>query len=190
MAPLLRALAVVVEYEGKTYEINEAAFAIIGGFAILMTIIAIPLIILMFVDAWKIYKKMGRKGWEGIIPIYDIYVACRATGINPWWMLTIFVPPAFAILIIILGVRICEGLGKSTLFSVLTPMFEPICLTIIAFDSSEWDAKRINLDSASFLNDESFKPASRNSSKKAEEEDPWVEGKEVKKTSKTKKSKK
>ena len=134
----------------------------------------------MLIIAWKLYKKMGRKGWEGIIPIYDVYVLCREEGVNPWWILTVFVPPVFAIFLVILLVRLGEGFGKSTLFTVMITMFSPIFLAILAFDKqSKWDNSRINYASADFINDKDFTPSKKHSAKKAksDDEDPWVEGK-------------
>ena len=46
---------------------------------ILELIIGIPTL----VAEWMIFKKMGRQGWEGIVPFYNTYVLCRsctATG--------------------------------------------------------------------------------------------------------------
>lgn len=33
--------------------------------------------ILSLVGSWMVYKKMGRQGWEGIVPIYNTYVLCQ-----------------------------------------------------------------------------------------------------------------
>ena len=33
--------------------------------------------ILTLVAEWMIFKKMGRQGWEGIVPIYNTYVLCH-----------------------------------------------------------------------------------------------------------------
>ena len=33
--------------------------------------------ILGFVFNWLVYKKMGREGWESIIPFYSPYVLCE-----------------------------------------------------------------------------------------------------------------
>lgn len=185
MMPLLNIFARTFVMDGTVYEINDLIFVIIGVLAMVITLVILPIIILLFVDLWKIAKKLGRKGWEGLIPIYNIYLLCRETGVNPWWILTIIFPPAFIILLIILVVRLCEGLSKSTLFSVFTPMFLPINLTIMAFDSSTWDAKRINFASAAFINDDEAisyikkhqQSAKKSQAKKKAADDPWIEGK-------------
>lgn len=36
--------------------------------------------ILSMVGSWMIFKKMGRQGWEGIVPIYSTYVLCKGTA--------------------------------------------------------------------------------------------------------------
>ena len=33
--------------------------------------------ILTLVAEWMIFKKMGRQGWEGIVPFYNTYVLCQ-----------------------------------------------------------------------------------------------------------------
>lgn len=33
--------------------------------------------ILSLVAEWMIFKKMGRQGWEGIVPFYNTYVLCQ-----------------------------------------------------------------------------------------------------------------
>ncbi|MCB6971876.1 MULTISPECIES: DUF5684 domain-containing protein [Butyricimonas] len=37
-------------------------------------LIYLLIVVLMLVSMWKIFEKAGRQGWEGIIPIYNIYV--------------------------------------------------------------------------------------------------------------------
>ena len=65
-------------------------------------------------------------------------------------------------------------------------MFLPINLTIVAFDSSTWDAKRINFSSAAFINDDEAisyikkhqqSAKKSHAKKKAADDDPWIEGK-------------
>lgn len=34
--------------------------------------------ILTLVAEWMIFKRMGRQGWEGIVPIYNTYVCVRS----------------------------------------------------------------------------------------------------------------
>lgn len=38
------------------------------------SIIYLLIVVLLLVSMWKVYEKAGRQGWEGIIPIYNLYV--------------------------------------------------------------------------------------------------------------------
>lgn len=40
--------------------------------------------ILTLVAEWMIFKKMGRQGWEGIVPFYNTYVLCQELYGNGW----------------------------------------------------------------------------------------------------------
>ena len=54
--------------------------------------IAFIVCILVIVGNWKIYKKMGRQGWESIVPIYNEYVLCDVLYGNGWKFLLILIP--------------------------------------------------------------------------------------------------
>jgi predicted membrane protein len=46
-------------------------------FWITLGVIYILILVLMLVSWWKIFVKMGRPGWEGIIPVYNIWVLIK-----------------------------------------------------------------------------------------------------------------
>mgnify|MGYP000712497399 CR=1 FL=1 len=48
--------------------------------------------ILSLVGSWMVYKKMGRQGWEGIVPIYNTYVLCQELYGNGWKFLLLLIP--------------------------------------------------------------------------------------------------
>lgn len=61
------------------------------------------IVVLMLVSMWKIFEKAGRQGWEGIIPIYNVYVMLQIIN-RPWWwlLIIIFVPIANLVFSIIM----------------------------------------------------------------------------------------
>ena len=61
----------------------------------LVSIIYLLIVVLLLVSMWKVYEKAGRQGWEGIIPIYNLYVMLQIIN-RPWWwlLIMIFVPIA------------------------------------------------------------------------------------------------
>ena len=48
--------------------------------------------VLSLVASWMIYKKMGREGWEGIVPVYNFYVLCKELYGNGWKFLCMLIP--------------------------------------------------------------------------------------------------
>ena len=68
----------------------------------LVSIIYLLIVVLLLVSMWKVYEKAGRQGWEGIIPIYNLYVMLQIIN-RPWWwlLIMIFVPIANIIFSII-----------------------------------------------------------------------------------------
>lgn len=48
--------------------------------------------ILTLVAEWMIFKKMGRQGWEGIVPFYNTYVLCQELYGNGWKFLLLLIP--------------------------------------------------------------------------------------------------
>ena len=48
--------------------------------------------IITFAASWRIFQKMGRKGWEGIIPLYNTYVLFEELYGNGWRMLLMLIP--------------------------------------------------------------------------------------------------
>ena len=66
------------------------------------SIIYLLIVVLLLVSMWKVYEKAGRQGWEGIIPIYNLYVMLQIIN-RPWWwlLIMIFVPIANIIFSII-----------------------------------------------------------------------------------------
>ena len=60
-------------------------------YSFLATMAIILLIYLVVVIAyWKILKKGGKPGWASLIPIYNVYELCKMVGVNPLWILIVF----------------------------------------------------------------------------------------------------
>ena len=44
-----------------------------GGLALVSSLIQVVIILLNIIGLFKIYQKMGKPGWKGIIPFYNMY---------------------------------------------------------------------------------------------------------------------
>ena len=54
--------------------------------------LSVILYVVMIVADCKFYEKMGRQGWECIIPFYNVYVLFQVLYGNGWKMLLLLIP--------------------------------------------------------------------------------------------------
>lgn len=69
--------------------------------------------ILTLVAEWMIFKKMGRQGWEGIVPIYNTYVLCQELYGNGWKFL-LLLPFIFQLILAFGGDQYRDGSYTNT----------------------------------------------------------------------------
>ena len=95
--------------------------------------------ILSLVGSWMVYKKMGRQGWEGIVPFYNTYVLCQELYGNGWKFLLLLIPIANFVFAIITMVKLAKAFGKSGGFAVGLIFLSVIFYCILAFGPSEYE---------------------------------------------------
>jgi len=70
------------------------------------------LLIPFHVGLWKLFEKAGRKGWESVIPFYDLYIWCKITN-RPWWWVLLFLFPGInLIMFACLLLALAKAFGK------------------------------------------------------------------------------
>jgi len=79
-----------------------------SGFTSLL-IFTFPLFTVFLWGYWKLFEKSGRKGWEAIVPIYNLWVHLKIIGRPGWWLFLFFIP----IINIFLGIGILVDLLRS-----------------------------------------------------------------------------
>ena len=77
--------------QGLTAEQAESAIAggVLGGIFVATGIAVLAWYILLIVAYWKIFKKAGIAGWKSLIPIYNIYLIFKLSGIKQWFWIQI-----------------------------------------------------------------------------------------------------
>lgn len=127
------------------------------GFIIGAFVISTALCVFFIICSWRIYEKIGRSGWECLIPIYNVYAMGQALGCEPiayacmgcmggyflFLILAKFLaflgllmfPMLVAMLVmnILLNVKLCEGLGKPVWMVVLCLLLPIVYYPILAF---------------------------------------------------------
>ena len=125
-------------YVDTSYGYNAAsASGLVGGvliFTALIGIISIALSIFMFVSMWKLFKKLGKPGWAGIIPIYNMYVLCCEVGQKPiWYLLLFFIPIANIYAGFVIYDAVAKKFGKDTIYTIGMLFLPFIFIPMLAF---------------------------------------------------------
>ena len=60
-----------------------------------MVTVILLILIYFFVGIWKLYVKLGAKGWASLVPVYNEYVLVKNIGLNPWWLVINCTLPIF-----------------------------------------------------------------------------------------------
>ncbi len=55
-------------------------------------IVQLVLVAAALAGAWKVFEKMGKQGWEGIVPIYNCMIIVEAIGKETMWIILCLIP--------------------------------------------------------------------------------------------------
>ena len=132
-----------------------------GGLALVSSLIQVVIILLDIIGLFKIYQKMGKPGWKGIIPFYNMYglydelwdkkyfwgyLLAQAVMLNPsspsgllFSVADLVLSVAMIVVVMKLYIKLAKAFGKGTGFGVLTFFFAPICLAVLGFGSAEYE---------------------------------------------------
>lgn len=126
-------------------------------------VISIVWYILVIASAWKIFVKMGAKGWKALIPLYNVYVEFSYTWKKEmaYWLCALQIIGAFAInsanetlsligavaslagfvLYVIGQNKLSKSFGHGKGFTVGLVILNPIFNLILGFGKSEYIGK-------------------------------------------------
>lgn len=132
-----------------------------GSLALVSSLIQVVIILLNIIGLFKIYQKMGKPGWKGIIPFYNMYglydelwdkkyfwgyLLAQAVMLNPsspsgllFSVADLVLSVAMIVVVMKLYIKLAKAFGKGTGFGVLTFFFAPICLAVLGFGSAEYE---------------------------------------------------
>lgn len=131
------------------YPTSSSDIATLSGVlaGMMMTIITVSLIvyIIQVIAMWKIFTKAGEAGWKCLIPIYNLVIMFKISGLSPWLILLFLlgaIPVLGAIIIIALGAvlsyKLAKSFGKSGGFAVGLYFLAPIFYLILGFGSAQY----------------------------------------------------
>lgn len=134
---------------------------IAGGLAVVSSLLQVAITLLNIIGLYKIYQKMGKPGWKGLIPFYNMYglydelwdkkyfwgyllaqvvlmMPSNASGllVN---LANLVLSVTMIVVVMKLYIKLAKAFGKGTGFGVLTFFFAPICLAVLGFGSAEYE---------------------------------------------------
>lgn len=99
-------------------------------------IISIIATVISLAANWMIFKKMGRQGWEGVVPLYNNYILCEELYGNGWKFLCMLIPLYNIYFIVKLYIDWAYAFHKSTGFAMGMLFLPFIFQIILAFDNT------------------------------------------------------
>ena len=125
-----------------------------NGIMIAYMIICIVIAVVAAIGMWKVFTKAGEKGWKSIIPVYNMYTLCKIIGVNPWWILIVFLSSIVAFIpiigvlaemavVIYLNILVAKStanaFGKDTGFAIGLYFLSPIFYCILGFGKAKYE---------------------------------------------------
>ena len=92
--------------------------------------------IISLAASWRIFQKMGRNGWEGIIPLYNTYVLFEELYGNGWRMLLLLIPLYNIYLAFKLNIDLAHKFHQGTGFGVGLTLLYPVFGCILGFGNA------------------------------------------------------
>ena len=101
-------------------------------------LIYLPYVILYLTARWRIFRKMGRKGWEAIVPYYNVYVLFKVLYGNGWQMLLLLIPFYNIYVAFKLNFDLAYAFGKGGGFGLGLTFLSMIFSCILAFGKASF----------------------------------------------------
>ena len=119
--------------------------ALIGSMIGMYFIIILIIAVLQIIANWKLFTKAGESGWKSIIPIYNLVILFKISGLSPWLILAYLatvIPVVGWIVLLVISIFQVRGLakafGRSTPFAIGLLLVPTIFYMILGFDSSTY----------------------------------------------------
>ena len=142
---------------------HMAMTGIAAGFVILLIfliLICLVVSVLKIIGTWKVLTKAGKPGWGALIPFYNTYLLCEITGVNPWWILIVFLSSFLSFIpfvgslvslavsvyfLILLNVSLARSFNKDDGFAVGLILLSPVFYMILGCGKDKYEkAKPMN----------------------------------------------
>ena len=135
---------------GDTYgEPSSADTAVAVAGMGMFLVLGLVLYVVSSFFLYKVFKKAGKPGWAGFVPVYNAWVMFEIAGKPGWWALLIipsFIPVigllfslGYLVLSLLASLELAKRFGKSQIFAIFGLwLFSIVGYGILAFDDSKY----------------------------------------------------
>lgn len=95
--------------------------------------VSLAITIILLAAQWRVYQKMGRQGWEGIIPYYNLYVLFEVLYGNGLRFLLLLIPFYNIYLLFKYSIDLAARFHKSSGFGIGLALLAPVFWCILGF---------------------------------------------------------
>ena len=78
------------------------------------SIYVLILSVLLGISSFKLYQKMGYKGWEAFVPFYNYYIIQKEVGEPKWWVALAYLPIIGPIMMSVFHLFLMKKFGRTT----------------------------------------------------------------------------
>ncbi len=101
-------------------------------------VVWLAVVVLNVVGGWKILTKAGRPGWGVVIPVYNLYLACKIAGRPGWWLVLLLVPAVNIAIGIVIAIDIAKAFSKGAGYGVALWFLSFIFIPILGLGSATY----------------------------------------------------
>ena len=83
-------------------------------YVIQYTIFVLILSVLLGLSSFKLYQKMGYKGWEAFVPFYNYYIIQKEIGEPKWWVALSYLPIVGPIMMSVFHLFLMKKFGRTS----------------------------------------------------------------------------
>lgn len=109
------------------------------------SVVIIAFYVLLIIAQWKIFTKAGEAGWKSLIPIYNMVILFKISGLSPWLLLLCllaWIPVVGSLIVLGLAivsmVKLGKAFGRSTGFIIGLILLPSIFELILGFGSAQY----------------------------------------------------
>jgi hypothetical protein len=101
-------------------------------------VIELAILVAILAGLWKTFEKMGKPGWNGIVPIYNIILILEVVGKPIWWIILFLIPVVNVVVAILVMIPFAAKFGKSPAFGVGLALLSFIFFPILGFGDAQY----------------------------------------------------